>query len=92
MTAETAGVHRFNFGYSDEVSVFLNGTLLFSGDDSYRFNFPRRQGLITIDQGSLYLPLEKGENELILAITDFFGGWGVMGQFEKTEGLEIKAK
>lgn len=91
LEAAVAGVHRFNFGYSDEVSVFLNGSLLFSGNDSYSFNFPRRQGLISIDQGSIYLPLKAGENELILAITDVFGGWGLMGQFEETAGWETSA-
>ena len=81
---------RFDFGYSDEISVFLNGRLLFSGNDRYSFNFPRRQGLITIDQGSLYLPLLEGENDLVLAVTDVFGGWGLMGRFEPVAGLEIE--
>ena len=81
---------RFDFGYSDEISVFLNGRLLFSGNDRYSFNFPRRQGLITIDQGSLYLPLLEGENDLVLAVTDVFGGWGLMGRFEPVAELEIE--
>jgi hypothetical protein len=89
--APTARVQRFNFGYSDEISVFLNGTLLFSGNDTYSFNFPRRQGLVSIDQGSLFLPLTEGDNELVLAITDVFGGWGAMGQFEDAAGLIIRA-
>ncbi len=83
---------RFDFGYSDEVSVFLNGKLLFSGNDTYSFNFPRRQGLITLDQGTLYLPLNEGDNELLLVVTDVFGGWGVMGRFPDGEGLEVLAR
>ncbi len=90
--AAEAARRRFDFGYSDEVSVFLNGELLFSGNDRYSFNFPRRQGLITIDQGSLYLPLAAGDNELLLVVTDVFGGWGVMGRFPDSEGLEVLAK
>lgn len=89
--SEAEETRQFNFGYSDEVSVFLNGRLLFSGDDSYSFNFPRRDGLIGLDQGTLYLPLKAGENELVLAVTDGFGGWGVMGQIEDREGLEVMA-
>jgi hypothetical protein len=87
--ARQAGVRRFNFGYSDEVSVFLNGRILFSGNASYSFNFPRREGLIELSQGALYLPLEAGDNDLVLVVSDVFGGWGVMGQLESLEGLEI---
>ncbi|MEE8586513.1 MAG: hypothetical protein V3T83_16855 [Acidobacteriota bacterium] len=83
---------QFNMGYSDEVSVFLNGRLLFSGNDGYSFNIPRRQGLIGLGQGTLYLPLQAGDNELVLAIADGFGGWGVMGQIEDREGLEVAAR
>jgi hypothetical protein len=87
--AKQAGVRRFNFGYSDEVSVFLNGRLLFSGNASYSFDRPRREGLIELGQGSLYLPLAEGDNDLVLVVSDVFGGWGVMGQFESLEGLEL---
>ena len=89
LEAAAAGVRRLDLGYSDEISVFLNGRLLFSADDSYSFDAPRRQGLITPEQASLYLPLDKGANELTLAVTDGFGGWGLMGRFEDPEGLRI---
>jgi len=71
-----------HLGYSDEVTVFLNGAPLFSADDSYSFDRPRREGLIGLDQATVFLPLSPGENELVLAVTDVFGGWGVMGQIE----------
>jgi hypothetical protein len=87
--AATAGVRRFNLGFSDEVSVYLNGTLLYSGDARYFFDEPRRDGLIGLDQGSLYLPLRAGDNTLTLVVVDGFGGWGVMGQFEDPSGLVI---
>jgi len=71
----------FSFGYSDEVSVFLNGHLLFTGDRRYSFNLPRRQGLLTLGESTLYLPLSEGVNEVILAVTDVFGGWGVTAEW-----------
>lgn len=89
LRADRAETVRFDFGYSDEVSVFLNGRLLFSGDDSYSFNFPRRQGLIGLDQASVFLPLERGANELILAVTDRFGGWGWMGRLDRPDSVAI---
>jgi hypothetical protein len=77
--AEAAMTRRLDLGFSDEVSVFLNGRLLAIDDERYSFNFPRRQGLLTAKQLSLFLPLEAGDNELILAVTDSFGGWGLRG-------------
>ncbi len=87
--AASAGVYRFNLGFSDEASVYLNGNLLFTGDARYSFDQPRREGLIGLDQASLYLPLRAGDNELTVVVVDGFGGWGVMGQFEGA-GLEIR--
>jgi len=82
LTLTTAAETRvpFDLGYSDEVTVFLNGAPLFAADDSYRFDLPRREGLIGLDQATVYLPLRAGENELVLAVTEVFGGWGVMGR------------
>jgi hypothetical protein len=80
LDADRAGVKRLELGYSDEVSVFLNGRLLFVADDSYSFDRPRREGLIGLDQAAIYLPLEPGTNELTLAVTDRFGGWGWMAR------------
>ena len=90
--ASQASTRSFNFGYSDEVSVFLNGRLLFSADDRYSFDTPRREGLIGLDQGTLYLPLQAGANELVLVVSDSFGGWGVMGQIPDREGLRVVAR
>lgn len=72
-----------HLGYSDEVTVFLNGAPLFTADDSYSFDRPRREGLIGFDQATVYLPLRAGKNELVLAVTDVFGGWGLMGQLDR---------
>lgn len=89
--ADRARVARLDLGFSDDASVFLNGRLLYSGKNAFSHNFPRRQGLITLDQAALYLPLERGANELVLAVTEVaFGGWGIMGRVEDREGLRIE--
>ena len=80
LPVEEPTVRRLDLGFSDEVSVFLNGRLLNVVDQSYSFNLPRRQGLLTAEQLSVFLPLEAGDNELVLVITDRFGGWGLSGR------------
>ena len=77
--APTARVRPLAFGFSDRASVFLNGRRLFRGDDSYRVRDYRFLGSIgywyTLD-----LPLVAGSNDLVLAVSEDFGGWGVMAR------------
>lgn len=68
---------KVDFGYSDAVSVFLNGALVFAGDSSYRSRDSAFLGIVGYFD-SVNLPLRKGPNELLLAVTEGFGGWGFM--------------
>jgi hypothetical protein len=88
--SSTATVKRLRLGFSDEASVFLNGQIVYSGDQHYSFNFPRQEGLIHLDQASLYLPLKAGENEVRVVVSEVFGGWGLMAQFDDPSGLVIE--
>jgi hypothetical protein len=82
LSATRAQRAPLELGYSDEVTVFLNGEALFYADDSYSFDRPRREGLIGLDQATVFLPLKAGDNDLVLAVTDVFGGWGLMGKLD----------
>lgn len=73
---------RLDLGYSDYVTVFVNGRPVFSGDAHYSFDQPRQEGLITRAQATLWLPLRDGENEILFAVVDGFGGWGLTGRLE----------
>jgi sugar lactone lactonase YvrE len=83
-------VKQFALGYSDIVTVFLNGKALFSGNSTYRQRDPSFLGIIGLND-YVYLPLKKGDNELMLAVAESFGGWGFMVQDAKAiyrhEGL-----
>jgi len=70
-------VVRLEFGYSDAVSVFLNGELLFTGSSAYTQRDPSFLGIIGYFD-AVYLPLVEGENDLSLIVTESFGGWGFM--------------
>jgi len=70
---------QLNFGYSDSAAVFLNGTLIYQGDNTYMSRDYRYLGTIGLFD-SVVLPLEDGENEVWIAVTEAFGGWGIMGQ------------
>ena len=47
---------------------------------------------IGYDQARLYLPLQAGDNELVVVVADGFGGMGLMARFPDATGLEIDAR
>ena len=63
-------------GYSDDVSVFLNGRILFRGRSAQNFRDPGFLGIVNPENDAVYLPLKKGANELMLAVSELGGGWG----------------
>jgi hypothetical protein len=67
---------KLNLGYSDEVSVFLNGKILFRGRSAQAFRDPTFLGIANVEDDAVYLPLKKGKNELTLAVSEIGGGWG----------------
>lgn len=63
-------------GYSDDVSVFLNGKILYRGRSAQNFRDPGFLGIMNPENDAVYVPLQKGRNELILAVSELGGGWG----------------
>ncbi|HVF44133.1 MAG TPA: hypothetical protein VM936_14010 [Pyrinomonadaceae bacterium] len=67
---------KLYLGYSDDVSVFLNGHVLFRGRSAQNFRDPAFLGIVNPENDAVYLPLKKGRNELVLAVSELGGGWG----------------
>ena len=76
IAADRDQVKRLMIGYSDDVSVFLNGKILYRGRSAQGFRDPRFLGIMNPENDAVYLPLKKGNNELILAVSELGGGWG----------------
>jgi hypothetical protein len=69
-------VRKLYVGYSDDVSVFLNGRIHFRGRSAQNFRDPGFLGIVSPENDAVYLPLKKGANELVLAVSELGGGWG----------------
>ena len=69
-------VKKLYIGYSDDVSVFLNGEILFRGRSAQSFRDPGFLGIVNPENDAVYLHLNKGTNELLLAVSELGGGWG----------------
>jgi glyoxylase-like metal-dependent hydrolase (beta-lactamase superfamily II) len=77
--AESPMVRQLTFGYSDAAAVYLNGTLIYEGDNTYMSRDYRYLGTIGLFD-SVVLPLTAGENEVWIAVREAFGGWGIQGR------------
>ena len=73
-------VKALALGYSDDVSVFLNGKILWRGRSAQRFRDPGFLGIMDVENDTVYLPLRRGVNELILAVSELGGGWGFIAR------------
>ena len=78
-------VKRLSIGYSDDVSVFLNGKILYRGRSAQGFRDPGFLGIVNPENDAVYLPLKKGGNELMLAVSELGGGWGFICRLEDLE-------
>jgi hypothetical protein len=69
-------VKKLYIGYSDDVSVFLNDRILYRGRSAQNFRDPGFLGIVNPENDAIYIPLKKGRNELMLAVSELGGGWG----------------
>jgi len=79
LQADRAETRALELGFSDRAVAYLNGRALYRGDDSYRSRDYRFLGSIGYFD-TVYLPLEDGENELLVAVSEDFGGWAVQAK------------
>ena len=86
--ADRARSVAIRFGFSDRVQAYLNGTLLYAGDDSQNSRDYRFLGTVGF-YDTLQLPLRRGKNEIVFAISEGGGGWAANGAFPDMTGLTL---
>lgn len=87
--SESDQVRKMSLGYSDEVTVFLNSRPVFIGRSAFRFRDPGFLGIMDVENDAVYLDLKKGRNEIVLALADYFGGWGFISRIDDTRGVKL---
>jgi len=80
--ADRNEVRRLVFGYSDDVTIFLNGRPLFAARNGLSARYSTDLGLMTPDD-AVFLPLRPGDNELLFAVAESFGGWGLEARLDE---------
>jgi hypothetical protein len=73
-------------GYSDDVTVFLNGEVIYSGINGFESRHPEYMGFVKPEFENVVLKLRTGNNELVLAVTeDQKFGWGFIARLKEKE-------
>ncbi|MEM9672476.1 MAG: hypothetical protein AAF992_07770 [Bacteroidota bacterium] len=81
-------IKPLHIGYSDMVTVFVNGKAIYGGQRNFRSRDYRYLGTIGYFD-TIYLPLNKGDNEVWFAVTENMGGWGVRARFPTSENISL---
>lgn len=77
-------IQAFDLGYSDFATVYHNGRAIFTGNNRFQSREEWYIGTIGFYE-KLYLPLEKGTNEVVIVLTanaTGTAGWGMMGRLQ----------
>lgn len=88
LRSDKAQTKRLRFGFSDAVRVYVNGTLMFDGDDVFGSRDYRHLGTVGL-YDALHVPLRKGRNEIVFAVRENFGGWAVMAALDDSAGVTV---
>ncbi|NQZ43026.1 MAG: hypothetical protein HRT65_01865 [Flavobacteriaceae bacterium] len=79
---------RLKMGFSDEVWVFVNGAPLHQNKNYYGSpGMKEPKGRCTLDNTAFEVPMQKGENEILIAVSNYFFGWGLIARWDNTDGL-----
>lgn len=89
VNSQTPTTRQMDFGYSDRVRVYVNGSQQFYGNSQWRSRDHRFLGTVGLHD-AVILHLDAGDNEIIAAVSESFGGWGFLGQLNNREGLVIR--
>lgn len=83
-----------SLGWVREAFVFVNGQLVFADKNLYQPPEARKtpDGRLSLENGSLMLPLKAGDNELAVALVDNFYGWGLEMRFDDVKDLLLAAR
>jgi hypothetical protein len=87
--SDSAQQKHVELGWAREIVVYVNGQLVFADKNLYMPPEARKtpDGRLSLENGSLMLPLRAGDNEVAIAIVNNFYGWGLKMRMDDVKGL-----
>ncbi len=86
--SEAAQLKALQFGYSDRARLYLNGKQVYSGIAGWRSRNFSFMGLVGFFD-TVILDLHEGDNELMVAVSETFGGWAWAGAIADRSGIRL---
>lgn len=88
--SEKEQVVTLQLGFCDDISVFINGGLLYTDKNTYWLPIRKNpDGRCDIRNSSIQLPLKAGDNQIMVALANYFYGWGIVARLNSLEGIDI---
>jgi hypothetical protein len=87
-TVQSAAAQRkeLALGFSDDVWVFLNGSMVYADKNTYNAYIRKEpDGRISVENATVPLSLQKGDNELLIGVANNFFGWGLIARLSMKE-------
>lgn len=80
-----------SFGWVREAFVYVNGQLVYADKNLYQPPAARKapDGRLSLENGSLMLPLKAGDNEIAVAVVNNFYGWGIKMHLDDVKDLAL---
>ena len=80
-----------SFGFSDEVWVIINESPLYVDKNLYNTHMAKQpDGRCSLENTSFKVPLKKGDNQLMVGVTNFFYGWGIVARLDDLDGIRLE--
>lgn len=88
ITTKEAVKTGMQLGFSDEVWVFLNSQIVFTDKNLFQQNMKRYpDGRLSLQNATVRLNLNQGENDLVIGVANDFYGWGIIARLEYGESI-----
>jgi hypothetical protein len=90
--SDKAQTKHVSFGWTREAWVFVNGKQVFADKNLYQPPASRKtpDGRLSLENGGFDLPLQKGHNEIAIALANNFYGWGIEMRLDDLKGIKVQ--
>jgi hypothetical protein len=94
ITSTQAQTKAVDIGWTRDVWVFVNGRLVYADRNLFEVETARKfpDARCSLDNGTMTLPLQAGDNEIAVALANDFFGWGLVMRVRDLEGVRLTAR
>jgi len=87
--ADREQTRRLSVSYSDAIGIYLNGALVYTGDNRNEVRGKNQLGLVSYEGETVPLHLHAGDNEIVLAVADKAFGWGFRARLDSLAAIGV---